>query len=150
MSILSSEMSTYQKKFLQQHVNMEPLILQVILSFRYTVWYFYSPNVASFFLLHKRHWTCKQPTMFNSLPQIKILFEIMKWTLPRVVITKTHLRFKNEFQKHPANYSQQNKTNKENTVLTAATVSMSNTLVQYRQALAFPYLVWHSSIGKKS
>lgn len=29
--------------------------------------------------------------------------------------------------------------------LTAATVSMSNTLVQYRQAFAFPYFVWHSS-----
>ena len=30
-------------------------------------------------------------------------------------------------------------------LLTAATVNMSNTLVQYLQALAFPYLVWHSS-----
>lgn len=32
--------------------------------------------------------------------------------------------------------------------LTAATVSMSNTLVQYRQAFAFPYFVWHSSAKK--
>lgn len=29
--------------------------------------------------------------------------------------------------------------------LTAATVSISNTFVQYLQAFAFPYLVWHSS-----
>lgn len=29
--------------------------------------------------------------------------------------------------------------------LTAAIVSMSNTLVQYLHAFAFPYLVWHSS-----
>lgn len=34
--------------------------------------------------------------------------------------------------------------------LTAATVSMSKTLVQYRQAFAFPYLVWHSSKGNES
>lgn len=34
--------------------------------------------------------------------------------------------------------------------LTAATVSMSKTLVQYRQALALPYLVWHSSEGEQN
>lgn len=34
--------------------------------------------------------------------------------------------------------------------LTAATVSMSNTLVQYRQAFALPYLVWHSSTREQS
>lgn len=34
--------------------------------------------------------------------------------------------------------------------LTAATVSMSNTFVQYRQAFAFPYLVWHSSKNKQN
>lgn len=32
--------------------------------------------------------------------------------------------------------------------LTAAIVSMSKTLVQYLQAFAFPYLVWHSSVGE--
>lgn len=34
--------------------------------------------------------------------------------------------------------------------LTAATVNMSNTLVQYRQAFALPYLVWHSSAREQS
>lgn len=34
--------------------------------------------------------------------------------------------------------------------LTAAIVSMSKTLVQYLQAFAFPYLVWHSSVGENA
>lgn len=34
-------------------------------------------------------------------------------------------------------------------VLTAATVNMSKTFVQYRQAFAFPYFVWHSSARQK-
>lgn len=33
--------------------------------------------------------------------------------------------------------------------LTAAIVSMSNTLVQYLHAFAFPYLVWHSSAKQR-
>ena len=33
--------------------------------------------------------------------------------------------------------------------LTAAIVSMSKTLVQYLQAFAFPYFVWHSSVEQR-
>lgn len=75
-------------------------------------------------------------------------FKIMRCTLPRVVSLQTLLRFKNIYN-NPVNRNKKKQDKQGKYALTAATVSMSNTLVQYRQALAFPYLVWHSSRERK-